>query len=94
MPLQVVIHEVVERAKTGRVMANQVRSQLPNAGPHTLGVAGQIERPQWTNFSIPGDPGIGLDADYCCIEDLDGLATRPSVGALMQGQVNLVDVDS
>ena len=44
------------------------------AGPNTRGISGQINRAQWTNFSVSRDAGIGLNFDNRRIKNVDTFA--------------------
>jgi len=71
-----------------------MRSQLAQSGTHALGIGGQVERSERTNLAVADEAGIGLHAHYGAVEDGDGLATAPFVGAFVQRKFNAVGEDA
>ena len=65
-----------------------------DAGTSAGGVGREIRRSEWAHLSISGDAGVRRDGHDGRIEDIDGVATRPLVATLMQGQSHTVGLDS
>jgi hypothetical protein len=76
------IHVPIQHPQIARIEADDLRTDLLQAGAHALGIGWQVGRAQWAAFGIAGDAGIGLDRNHSRIEHLDEVAVRPAVAAL------------
>src|SRR5262249_27625229 len=94
VPLESGIHAPVEAAELGRVLAEQMRSQLADAGAAARRVRGQVERPQRADLAVAGDARVRLEGDHGAVEHGYRFAAGPLVAALVQRQVHLVAADS
>ena len=92
--LQGGIHAAVQFAELQRILAEQMRPQLGDAGAHTVGVSGQIERTQRTDLAPAGDAAVGFDFDHGAVEHRNRFAARPLVTALVQRQFDPIGADA
>ena len=69
MPLEGGVHAAIELAELQRVLAEQMRPQLGDAGAHAVRVGRQVERPERTDLAVADDAGVGLDLDDGAVED-------------------------
>ncbi len=82
--LQGGVHAAVEPAELPRVFAQEVRPELGDARSRTGRVGRQVERPERTDFAVPGEPFVGLDRHDRAVENRDGFPPRPLVAPLVQ----------
>src|SRR5215207_4704287 len=84
MPFERGVHRTVELRELARILADEVRSELAQAGAHALGVRGKVERTKGADFSVTGTPVVGFDADDRAIEDLNRFAATPCVRGFVE----------
>ena len=88
------VHELVDRPERGRVLSDQRRGQLADAGPRAGPERRQVERSQWTDFAVTREAVVGEQLDDRTVEYLDVLALGPRITPLDQGQVHLINPNS
>src|SRR5206468_3935089 len=58
VPFQGGVHAAVQPGQLAWVLAEQVRAQLGEAGPHAGSVRGQVERTKRTDLAVPDQAGV------------------------------------
>lgn len=93
VPAQDRVHVPVQGARVPGVEADDPGRKLGQARADAERIGRKIGRPERAALAIAGDPGVGLDLNYGRVEDIDVVAVRPALAALLQGQVHLIGTD-
>ena len=93
VPAHFLIHDALHDADLGRIEPDQLRRELRDSRARTRRVSGKIRGSERAHLAVSGDAGVGRDGHDGRIENRDGVAARPFIAALMQRQLDAVDVN-
>ena len=94
VPLNHMVHELLNPAELARVLADQRRCQKTRDTFHTLGIRHHIVLAAGRELAAAADAGIGVDHHHRRLRHLDGVAGTPSIGTACIGKVGPVDGDA
>ena len=94
MPFERGVHGAIELRELARVFAEEMRAEFPQAGAHSLGIRGQIERSKRANLTVADKAGVRLDANNRAVKNGDRSAAAPLVGRLVQRKLDAVGEDA
>ena len=88
------IHQPVEVPQFERILSDQMRCKLRDAGPDARCVGRQVKWSKRTDFAVPNETLVRFDPDDCTIKNVNGFSARPFVRTLMKRKVDLVGGES
>src|SRR5262249_13562003 len=94
MSLERRVHQAVQLAELARIGAEEVRTELADAGAHAVGVRRKVEGTERTDLAVADEALVRLDAYDRAVEDRDRLAAGPLVAGLVQGKLDSIGQDS